>query len=580
MIVPIKIGGRVLGVLSVQSAHENAYTDNDRELLEAISEQAALAVENLRNLRASTQRAADLNLLVEVATAVSSELDLRRVFAKIHSQVRRVIDAPLFYVALPSDEGDTVRLEYLVEGDRVFPATTHATSGTIVGQVIKTGVPVLVHNVYERDRLTTRQIGEGPTSVQSVAAVPMRARGRVIGALSVQSYEANAYTDRHLELLQAIAKQSAIAVQNATLYEQARVLADNDALTGLPHHRTLQERLSAELKRAHRSYGKLAVLMMDLDNFKVFNDSYGHQAGDRALKHVARLLRQVARENDIVGRYGGDEFFAILPDADRRAAEAFASRVASELARRPVSLGAGKDVPLVMSLGCAEYPKDGQRGDELVAVADAELYEKKRGGEPSIGPRIQTTALLAGNLEQFSSLISALTNSSRFMREHVYHMNALAVVYAEFAGLAEGASERETLVRAATLIDLGMLALPSGLLFKPGKVEHQEYDIVKTHARLGYDMLRLMEGCEDVAAAILHHHERYDGSGYPDGLKGTAIPELSRVLAVLDAYTAMTSARPFRRAFSADDAVQELRTEAGSQFDPTVVSTLLKALKK
>src|SRR6202011_5299941 len=128
LIVPMKLGDRVVGVLSVQSPRAHSYSESDCGLLTAISEQAALAVENLRNLRASTQRAADLNLLVEVATAVSSELDLRRVFAKIHSQMRRVIDAPLFYVALPSDEGDTVRLEYLVEGDRVFPATTHATS--------------------------------------------------------------------------------------------------------------------------------------------------------------------------------------------------------------------------------------------------------------------------------------------------------------------------------------------------------------------------------------------------------------------------------------------------------------------
>lgn len=580
MIVPIKLGAHVLGVLSVQSARENAYSNNDADLLVAISEQAALAVENLRNLKASARHAADLKLLVDVASAVSSELDLHRVFSKIHSQVRRVIDAPLFYVALSSDEDDSVRLEYLVEGEHVFQATTYAASGTIVGTVINSGAPVLVRNAEERDRLTTRRIGAGPTTVQSVAAVPMRVGGRVIGALSVQSYEPNAYNDRHLEVLQAIAEQSAVAVQNARLYEQAKVLADNDALTGLPHHRTIQERLSMELKRSQRANGKLAFLMMDIDNFKVFNDSYGHPAGDRAIKHVASLLRQVARETDIVGRYGGDEFCAILPDGDRAAAEGFSSRLAAELARRPVLVGGRQEIPLVLSVGCAVFPDNGHRRDEIVGAADAELYERKRGDEPKPGPKLEPISLLLGNLNPYASLISALTNSSRFMREHVYRMNSLAAVYAEFAGMPENSIERDVLLRSATLVDIGMLAIPAGILNKPGKLEHKEFDVVKTHARLGHDMLALMDGGEAVATAVLHHHERFDGSGYPNSLRAEGIPKTSRILAVLDAYTAMTSDRPFRRAMSGERAVRELRLYAGSQFDPAVVELLLSALRK
>jgi len=578
LIVPIKLGAHVLGVLSVQSTRPAAYGEDDCDLLVAISEQAALAVENLRNLRASTERAAELSLLVEVANAVSSELDLRRVFSKIHSQVRRVLDAPLFYVALASDEDDSVRLEYLVEGDRVFQATSYATGGTIVGLVIQSGQPVLVRNAEERDRLTNQRIGSGPTTVQSVAAVPMHVAGRVIGAISIQSYEPEAYNERHMHLLTAIAEQSAVAVQNAKLYEQARVLADNDALTGLPHHRTIQERMSSELKRAQRHNGKLAVCMIDIDSFKAFNDSYGHPAGDRAIKHVARALRQVSRETDIVGRYGGDEFCAVLPDADRKAAERFAERLSAEMGRRPVMLGARQAVPLTLSIGIAVFPDDRQRKDELIAAADAELYVKKRGDQPKLGPKQESRQLLMGHLDPFASFVSALTNHSRFSREHLYNMNALAGVYAEFASLGDAAGERETLLRAATLVDIGMLAVPGGILSKPGKLDHAEYDIVKTHARLGYEMLRLMEGCERMADAILHHHERFDGSGYPDGLVGDQIPMLSRVLAVLDSYSAMTSDRPFRRAMSRDDAVKELRAHRGSQFDPAVVEMFLKAL--
>ncbi|HEV2038325.1 MAG TPA: diguanylate cyclase, partial [Candidatus Eremiobacteraceae bacterium] len=358
LIVPMKLGDRVLGVLSVQSPRANSYSESDCDLLTAISEQAAVAVENLKNLRASTQRAADLNLLVEVASAVSSELDLHRVFAKIHEQVKRVIDAPLFFVALRSGESDAVTLEYLVEGERVFPPAEHSLKGTIVGRVIEGGKPVLVRNTEERDRLTSKKIGEGPTTVQSIVAVPMNVGGRTIGAISTQSYEPNSYDERHLKLLSAIAEQSAVAVQNAKLYERAKELAENDALTGLPHQRSLQERLAYELKRSRRSSSRLALLMMDIDKFKAFNDTYGHPVGDQVLREVAAVLRRVARETDVIGRYGGDEFCAILPDTDREQAWRFAERLSAEVTREPFRIDERQSIPIRLSIGVAVYPDE------------------------------------------------------------------------------------------------------------------------------------------------------------------------------------------------------------------------------
>ena len=378
LIVPMKLGSRVLGVLSVQSPRAGAYSESDCELLVAISEQAAVAVENLRNLKASTQRAADLNLLVEVASAVSSELDLQAVFSKVHKQVRRVIDAPLFYVALSGDSAGSVRLEYLVEGEHVFEATKYRTEGTIVGLVLASGKPVHVRNAEERDRLTRQRIGHGETTVQSVIAVPMKVGGKVIGAISAQSYQPNAYDERHLKLLSAIAEQSAVAVQNAQLYEQTKLLADTDALTGLPHHRTIQERLALEVKRAQRSGGKLALLMMDVDDFKNFNDTYGHPVGDEVLRHIGRMLRELARETDVVGRYGGDEFCAILPDTDRAAADKFVARLTAQASRRPLPVSDTESLPMGLSVGIAVFPDDCDSAQALVAAADSAMYARKR----------------------------------------------------------------------------------------------------------------------------------------------------------------------------------------------------------
>ncbi|MBV8594613.1 MAG: diguanylate cyclase, partial [Candidatus Eremiobacteraeota bacterium] len=573
LIVPMKLGDRVVGVLSVQSPRANSYSQTDCDLLTAISEQAAVAVENLKNLRASTQRAADLNLLVEVASAVSSELDLHRVFAKIHEQVKRVIDAPLFFVALRAGESENVTLEYLVEGERIFPPAEHSLRGTIVGRVIATSKPVLVRNTQERDRLTTKRIGEGPTTVQSIVAVPMNVGGKTIGAISTQSYEADAYDERHLKLLSAIAEQSAVAVQNAKLYERAKELAENDALTGLPHQRSLQERLAYEVKRSRRSSSRLALLMMDIDKFKAFNDTYGHPVGDRVLKEVAAVLRRVARETDVIGRYGGDEFCAILPETDRESAWRFAERLEAEVAREPFQIDERQSIPIRLSIGIAVYPDECEGRDDLIGVADAALYAAKRGEAQRAMKSEDLMATLEGDLKPFAAYIAALANSSRTKRDQLIKVNKLASRYAKAVELDD--HQRHVLLCSAALLDIGELAIPGLILSKPGKLEKEDYEIIKRHAELGYEMLKGLKDCDAIAMVVRHHQERYDGAGYPHGLAGDDIPLLSRILSVLEAYAAMTSDRPYRRAMSHEEAVTELRKSAGTQFEPKIVERFL-----
>jgi diguanylate cyclase (GGDEF)-like protein len=578
LIVPMKLADRVLGVLSVQSNRPRAYSEIDCELFVAISEQLAVAIENSKNMLAATQRAADLNLLVEVARAVSSELDLHRVFSKIHSQVKRVIDAPLFYVALGSGEGDSVRLEYLVEGEKVFEPQRYSTSGTIVGTVIATGKPIFINNQLERDRLTTQPIGSGPTTVQSVIAVPMIVGGKVIGAISAQSYQQNAYNDRHIQLLGAIAEQSGVAVQNARLYEQARVAADHDPLTELLHHRGIQDRLSLELKRAARSGSRLALLMIDVDKFKQFNDTYGHPAGDRVLKAVAAALRGVARDTDIVGRYGGDEFCAILPDTDGEAAWKFAERLVAEVNRTDIEVDdEHRTAPIDLSIGVAVFPDDAKRREDLIQAADEVLYVKKRASAIGTASAAQITEMLAGDMAPFSELVAAIANSGLYAREHMIHCNRLAASFATAADL--DATDRETLLQSAALLDLGELAIPRGLIGKPGPLADAEFEAIKTHSRLGANILKMMPGCESIADAVLRHHERFDGTGYPDGLSGQQIPMTARVLAIIDSFVAMTNDRPHKRAISVAAALEEIERCSGRLYDPAIVKLFTNVVK-
>jgi diguanylate cyclase (GGDEF)-like protein len=577
LFVPIKLGERVLGVFSVQSHRPEAYDQSHCDLLTAVSEQAAVAVDNARNLYASTQRAADLNLLVEVANAVSSELDLQRVFAQIHGQVKRVIDAPLFFAALETSERDSVRLEYLVEGDKVFEPQLLPTAGTIVGMVFESGKGVLVQDATERDRLTKRTIGQGPVTVESIVAAPMAIGGRTIGVLSVQSYEKQAYNDRHLKLLSAIAEQSAGAVQNARLYEQARDLADHDPLTGLLHHRAIQERVAIELKRAHRESTPLALVMLDVDNFKSFNDTYGHPVGDRVLRQVAESMRRVARESDTVGRYGGDEFCAILPGADHAAASAFVQRLGLDIAREPFRLEGRRPVPIALSAGFAIFPEDGDRREALLVAADDALYAGKRGDPSQPGGSSDSSHGLIGDFAPFDALVVAVANRNGYARAHQRLVNSLTARWA--AREHSSPEERTLLLLASVLLDAGELALPSAIMRKPGALEEEEITLMHRHPALGFELIRPAGGYEHLAEIVRCHHERFDGTGYPRGLRGDSIPKAARIMSVIDAFSAMIGERPYRPARSKADAIAELRANAGSQFDPAVVDSFVEMVE-
>ncbi len=570
---PMKLANRVIGLMCVQTTKSDAYSDADVDLFVAVSEQAAIAVENAANTRASARRAADLNLIVEVARALTSELDLRGLFGKIKDQVRRVIDAPLFMVAL-AGEARTVTLEYFVEGDREFPPQRYPIEGTIVGRVFETGAPVRVGNVAERERLTQTAIGEGAVKVQSVLAVPLSIGGEIIGALAVQSYEQAAYRDRDVELLTAIAEQSAVSVRNATLYERAKLRADHDALTGLPNKQTLLDRLNFEVKRAQREHGRLALLMMDVDQFKGINDSYGHQFGDSVLKVVAGSLHAVARGSDVVGRFGGDEFCAILPGADGDAARAFVERLRADVEARPVKHGSHAPVPIALSIGSAAYPEDAENMDQLIASADAALYADKRGERARRSGDDATEWTPGSALAPFSVLVSVIANSDRRRREHMRAMHRFATAYARAAGY--DAKTTETLLQAAVLVDLGELSIPGRVFAKPGVLDQSERAMVQSHVENGSELLRRYADGAAAADVLAYHHERVDGSGYPRGVRGEAIPELGKVIAVIDTLAAMEADRPHRRAFARADAIAQLRQDAG--FDPRVVETLLRAL--
>lgn len=346
--------------------------------------------------------------------------------------------------------------------------------------------------------------------------------------------------------------------------------ADSDPLTGLANHRAFQERMIVEVDRAQRYSRPLSLACIDVDGFKDVNDQFGHQTGDEALTAVAARLVSVARTTDLVARLGGDEFAILLPETTAEAAEVVARR-AHEMIR--VDL-AGPKPSITVSIGICDL-EYASSAEDLLRFADGALYWAKEQGRDAVwryAPEVVTdisqgerAARLAHNqaragMRALARAVDAKDHSTQL------HSDRVASLVRRLAVALDWPAERvEALHEAALIHDVGKIALPDELLFKPGPLTSSEYDLVKTHAPLGSQIAGEVLSQEQIGW-LRGHHERYDGSGYPDGLAGDDIPDGARLLALADSWDVMTSERPYSQAMQATEALEECRRCVGTQF--------------
>ena len=570
--VPMRIGARTIGVICAQSTRPHAYTERDRDVMVAIAEQAAIAVENSQHLMRADQRARELQLLSEVSRALSSQLSIRALCNTVCNEVRRVMDAKVFFVALAAESESAMRLEFAIEGDETIDVDLVPLENSFAKRVMETRQPIVLQTGEEIDRQPHRTIHQSDGgAVRSVAMAPLRLGDRCIGVMSAQSYNERAFDESSVRILTAIGEQLALAVQNAQLFGDAKSRADRDPLTNLFHHRYLKTRLEEEISRTRFTSQPLVVLMMDIDNFKLVNDTYGHPAGDDALRMLTAVLQATCRGTDVIGRYGGDEFMIILPDTDAEHGLRIAERIEMEVAGRELHLHDGTAIPLRCSIGLSSVPADGWTPGEIIAKADAALYQSKRAGRPMARlQRVGTTQLrLDGNFEPVSELLAALLARDPATRSHLEHVNRLGKEFAELVELSE--PDTQSLLLASVLHDVGKIAIPDQVLRKPGRLSRDEYDLIRRHPQIGAMLIEHIPGFKDVANAVLHHHERYDGRGYPFKMSGADIPLLARIVTLIDAFSAMVMDRPYHKGMDEASALGELRKGAGTQFDPSLV---------
>jgi len=373
--------------------------------------------------------------------------------------------------------------------------------------------------------------------------------------------------------------ESHLRLQEYTARLERAVQSENkqaatDALTGLLNHRGALQAIESSFAAAEDTATTLSLLMCDIDGFKLFNDTYGHVMGDSVLGLVANTARAVVGAAGTVCRYGGDEFLMILPGHDKDAATAVASAIASGLGKAEFRSDDGTLVPVSMSIGVATYPDDGATPSQLVAQADGAMYRSKTMIRHDASSSISdSTDATFGVLD---SLVQAIDAKDSYTKRHCDLVADYAVKLARRMNLAE---ESQRALRIAGLLhDIGKLAIPDEILKKPGALTEEEYQIIQRHVVIGEVLIREVPELKEVIQAVACHHERYDGSGYPRGIKGDDIPVIGRIIAIADAYSAMCLDRPYRKGMSHDRVLKELVAGAGIQFDPEITKVFVELL--
>ena len=529
---------------------------------------------------ASTAMAGEQAALRRAAEAVAHAAPPESVIALVAEEAVRLVGADAAHVARFDEDAivtvgavgraaPTVGARFPKEGDRS------------IAQVARTGRTARVDDYAALRRADPVSAGVVPRAFASGVSAPIRAGSRLWGGiLTVRLAGGSPFTEADERRLERFADLIGLAVANAEAESRLRALAATDPLTGLANHRAFQERLVEEVARARRYGQPLSLVLLDLDHFKRVNDAHGHQVGDAALTEVGRRLLASARAGDLMARVGGEEFAWLLPATDAAGAASLAERARLGVEALPFPDVGG----LTASLGVAELGTvdDGQA---LFRNADLALIWTKLSGRnrcarysPELARRLalRRAELRAegepGRLHTIRAIAILVDASDAHRLRHSERVAGLAESIAERLGWTP---DRRTLLREAALVhDVGKISVPEEALRQQGPLDAAARERLRGHAAVGAEIASRALTPEQVTW-VRGHHERWDGGGYPDALAAEAIPEGARILAVADAWEAMTSPRAWRPAHTREHAVAEMRAGVGSQFWAPAASALL-----
>src|SRR3984957_7451396 len=611
---PILLGNKPAGVMVAMSTErERVFEQRDLEVLITAAGQVSVAVENARLFADEQRRSRQLAFLNNISrTAISSD-DPVQMLGQIVCEIQKNFSFDHIGIGL-LDYG-TKEIEIKAEAG----ATAHAMGKRIplgvgiLGRVARTGERALVQNAVQG------QLSGILPEARAVLCIPINYGESLMGVLNIESRNESAFSPQDVLILNTLADLLATALHNAFVFQKLQQQSITDGLTGIKTRRFFWEALSAEWKRASRSGRPFSVVLIDLDKFKEVNDTMGHFEGDLVLARLGRLLEQKSRQQNVVARYGGDEFIVLMPETGPDQAIVLAERLRQWIAGDPML----NEHKITGSFGVASFPMHGFSIEDIIRVADAGMYVSKRSGGNRVSTaeefaegqdfarqRQQVSVYIEGFLQREHTgleYVEELTTTLRklcggdedcnlaLLRESIEILSRavesrelrtaghgdLVARYTEIIARALRLPAEQTadLVYAARVHDVGKIFVPERILNKPGPLSDEEFARVRRHAEVGAEIVGMLPRSENMCAAISHHHQRFDGSGYPDGLIGEQIPVWARIIGLTDAYANMLTEQSISAARTPDQALEELAKMSGTRFDVMLVRLLLRELK-
>ena len=586
ILLPLISRDRLIAILVLGKKTSGRYSLEEYNILIDISQRVAVTMEKEYLREQLRGREVELSVINNCSSIVASSLNIQEIFGSFIEELKNVVDVNWASIVLVEEEGLCCVALSSMEGStyQVGEKIPMESSGT--GWVVNNRRPLVEHDLSKEMKFETgRNFYE--QGMLSMVYLPLIAKGDVIGSLILASRKPNAFSQQHIILLEQLAAQIAMPLENARLYAETEEKARVDELTGLLNRRSLDEMIDSEISRHSRYGGVFTLAILDLDSFKAYNDTKGHPAGDALLAEVGKIIKSMIRNSDFAFRYGGDEFAVLLPQTSIDAASQVTERVRESIARE-FETG---NINITASIGLASWPEDGMGHSDIIAAADLTLYRAKWSGGNKIFCASGTLSNLYfaeantfkhGSNNRIVSIIYNLAETIDSRSPRTRNHSKKVAEYSVTLGktLDINTLEIRKLETCALLHDIGKIGISDEILDKNMDLTDEEMEKFKTHPVLGANMVGHIPKLEKCAKGIQHHHEMYDGTGYPYGLKGEDIPLEARILAIASTFDAISTQGNDSPELNLTRALEELKMGSGTKFDPYLVKRFISIYEK